>query len=43
MKCHLCPFGEHGRIDLVLHRGEREGESQFVPEMIIHQNMEQQK
>jgi hypothetical protein len=29
---HLCPFGQHGRIKLVLHSGEREGESQFVSE-----------
>jgi hypothetical protein len=32
MRGHLSPFGEHGGIELVLHRGEREGESQFVPE-----------
>jgi hypothetical protein len=32
MKFHLCPFGEHGGIEPVLHRGEREGESQFVSE-----------
>jgi hypothetical protein len=32
MKVHLCPLGQHGGIELVLHRGEREGESQLVPE-----------
>jgi hypothetical protein len=32
MEGHLCPLGEHGGIELVLHRGEREGESQFVSE-----------
>ncbi len=34
MKFHLCPFGEHGGTELVLHRGKREGESQLVPENV---------